>query len=183
MPGARAGNLLVIEAEPAEGHSLEELEQAIQGEVLRVVREPLPENELHRAQVAMESHQLLLQEDAGTLAQALGAAYCQGGHWNLAFKALESGRDMKPAELQAAARTYLIPARATVAQLGPDPLLVSMDRTETRMLQLLTALVQRKLGGEAQAQNVLREAMRQIRMLSSSEREQTLKLLEKQVRP
>lgn len=183
VPGQRDGNLLVIEAEPAEGRSLEELEQAVQGEVLRLVREPIPESELHRAQIEMETRQLLLQEDAGTLAHALGEAHCQGGDWRLAFRALEAGRDMKPGEIQGAARTYLVPARSTIAQLGPDPLLVPLDRTESRMLQVLTALVQRKLGGEAQAQNVLREAMRQIRMLSSAEREQTLKLLESQVRP
>jgi zinc protease len=183
VPGERDGNLLVIEAEPAEGRSLEELEQAIQGEILRLGREPLPESEVHRAQVQMEAGQLFLQEDAGALARALGAAHCQGGDWRLAFRALEMGRDMKPGEIQGAARTYLVPARSTIAQLGPDPLLMPMDRTETRLLQVLTALVRRKLGGEAQAQTVLREAMRQMRMLSSADREKTLKLLEAQVRP
>jgi zinc protease len=183
VPGERDGNLLVIEAEPADGRSLEELEQAIQGEVLRLGREPLPEGEVHRAQVQMEAGQLLLQEDAGALARALGAAHCQGGDWRLAFRALETGRDMKPGEIQGAARTYLVPARSTIAQLGPDPLLMPMDRTETRLLQVLTALVRRKLGGEAQAQTVLREAMRQMRMLSNADREKTLKLLEAQVRP
>ena len=183
VPGERDGNLMVIEAEPAVGRAVEELEQAVQSEVLRLLREPIAESELHKAQIELETSQLLLQEDAATLAEALGRAYCQGGDWRLAFRALEAGRDMKPAEIQAAARTYLVPARATIAQLGPDPLLVPMDRTESRLLQVLTALVQRKLGGEAQAQNVLREAMRQIRMLSSDEREQTLKLLESQVRP
>jgi hypothetical protein len=81
------------------------------------------------------------------------------------------------------ARTYLVPARATIAQLGPDPLLLPRDRTETRLLQVLTALLESKLGNSAQAQAVLREALRQMRMLSPKEREQTLKLLESQVRP
>jgi hypothetical protein len=58
-----------------------------------------------------------------------------------------------------------------------------MDRTESRLLQVLTALLQRKLGSTAQSQIVLREALRQLRMLSAAEREQTLKLLESQVRP
>jgi hypothetical protein len=58
-----------------------------------------------------------------------------------------------------------------------------MDRTESRLLQVLTALLQRKLGSPAQSQVVLREALRQLRMLSPAEREQTLKLLESQVRP
>ena len=79
------------------------------------------------------------------------------------------------------ARTYLVPAQATIAQLGPDPLLLPLDRTESRLLQVLTALLQPKLGDSVQAQAVLREAVRQLRMLSPKEREQTLKLLESQV--
>ena len=183
VPGARDGNLLVIEAEPTEGRSLEELEQAVQGEVLRIAREPLADSEVRRAQVQLEAAQLLVQEDAAELALTLGAAHCQGGDWRLGFRALEAGWDLKVADVQRVARTYLVPARATIAQLGPDPLLVPLDRTENRMLQVLTALVQSKLGGEAKAQTILREAMRQMRMLTPAEREQTLKLLEAQVRP
>jgi hypothetical protein len=62
-------------------------------------------------------------------------------------------------------------------------LLLPLDRTESRLLQVLTALLGRKLGSPAQAETVLREALRQLRMLSPAEREQTLKLLESQVRP
>jgi predicted Zn-dependent peptidase len=182
VPGRRDVNLLVIEAEPAEGHSLDELEQAIQDEVLRLQREPLSEVEVSQAQVQLEAGEIVLQEDAATLAEALGAAQCQGGDWRLAFRALESDGKLKAAEIQRAARTYLVPSRATVAQLGPDPLLLPLDRTESRLLQVLTALLQRKLGNTAQAQVVLREALRQLRMLSPAERELTLKLLEAQVR-
>ena len=182
VPGARDANLLVIEAEPAEGRSLEELEQAVQGEILRMGREPLSESEVRRAQAQLEANQLMVQEDAAVLAFTLGAAHCQGGDWRLAFRALGAGWDLKPGDIQSAARTYLIPARATIAQLGPDPLLVPLDRVETRMLQVLTGLVQGRLGGEAKAQSILREAMRQMRMLTPVEREQTLKLLEAQVR-
>jgi len=182
VPGRRDVNLLVIEAEPAQGHSLDELEQAIQDEVLRLQREPLIDLEVRQAQVQLEAAETLVQEDAGNLAEALGAAQCQGGDWRMAFRALETG-GLKAADVQRVARTYLVPARATIAQLGPDPLLLPRDRTEGRLLQVLTALLQRKLGNTAQADTVLREALRQLRMLSQAEREQTLKLLEAQVRP
>lgn len=183
VPGEREANLLVVEAEPESGRSMEELELAVQGEALRLQREVLPEQEVRTAQTQLEADQILLQEDAAILAQTLGAAQCQGGDWRLAFRALELGRTFKPAEIQSVARTYLTPARVTVALLAPDPLLLSMDRTEGRLLQVLTALVQLKLKDPAQVQVVLREALRQMRMLSSGEREKTLKLLEAQVRP
>ena len=182
VPGRRDVNLLVIEATPAEGHSLDELEQAIQDEVLRLQREPLSDMEVRQAQAQMEAAEIMVQEDAGTLAEALGEARCQGGDWRLAFRALEAAGGLKGSEIQRVARTYLVAARGTVVQMGPDPLLLPMDRTESRLLQVLTALLQRKLGSPAQSQIVLREALRQLRMLSAGEREQTLKLLESQVK-
>lgn len=183
VPGERDVNLLVVDAEPAPGHSLAELEQAIQGEVLRLQREPLPEAEVRRAQVQMEVLQIQVQEDAAALARALGMAQCQGGDWRLAFRALSAARDLRPSDIQAAARTYLVPGRMTLATFGPDPLLLPMDQTEGRLLQVLTTLVQRRMTDPVEAQGVLREALRQLRMLSSAERAQTLKLLEAQVAP
>ena len=183
VPGRRDVNLLVIEAEPGAGHSLDELEHAIQDEILRLQREPLSEPEVRQAQVQLEASELLVQEDAATLADALGGAQCQGGDWRLAFRTLETDRKLQASDIQRVARAYLVPPRATIAQMGPDPLLLPMDRTESRLLQVLTALLERKLGNSAQAQLVLRETLRQLRMLSPTEREQTLKLLESQVRP
>jgi zinc protease len=183
VPGRRDVNLLVIEAEPGAGHSLDELEHAIQDEILRLQREPLSEPEVRQAQVQLEASELLVQEDAATLAEALGGAQCQGGDWRLAFRTLETDRKLQAPDIQRVARAYLVPSRASIAQMGPDPLLLPMDRTESRLLQVLTALLERKLGNSAQAQQVLRETLRQLRMLSPTEREQTLKLLESQVRP
>ena len=183
VPGRRDVNLLVIEAEPAEGHSLDELEQAIQDQILRLQREQIADPEVRQAQVQLEAGEVQVQEDAATLAEALGRAQCQGGDWRLAFRALEADGGLKAPEIQRVARTYLVPPRATIAVLGPDPLLLPLDRTESRLLQVLTALLGRRLGSPAQAQTVLREALRQLRMLSPAEREQTLSLLESQVRP
>ena len=183
VPGRRDTNLLVIEAEPGVGHSLGELEQAIQDEILRLQREPLTDQEVRQAQVQLETEEIMQQEDAGTLARALGAAACQGGDWRLAFRALEADGNLQASEIQRVARTYLVPPRATIVVLGPDPLLQPLDATESRLLQVLTALLGKRLGSPAQTQTVLREALRQLRMLSPAEREQTLKLLESQVRP
>ena len=183
VPGERDVNLLVINAEPARGHSLGELEQAIEGEVLRLQREPLPEAEVRRAQVQMEALQISQQEDATILVDTLGETQCQRGDWRMAFRSLAAERNLRPSDIQTVARTYLVPLRMTLARFGPDPLLLPMDRTEERLLQVMTALVQRRLNDPVQAQEVLREAIRQLRMLSPTEREQTLKLLEGQVAP
>lgn len=181
VPGERDQNLLTIDAEPAAGHSLAELQQAILGEVLRLQREPLQETEVHRAQVQMEAQQIHAQEDATLLVRALGLGQCQGGDWRVAFQALAAAADLKAADIQGAARTYLVPARGTSVQFGPDPLLLPRDALEARLLQVLSALVQRRLSDPLEAQGILREALRQLRMLSTEERQQTLRLLETQV--
>jgi predicted Zn-dependent peptidase len=183
VPGERDPNLLTIDAEPAPGHSLAELQQAILGEVLRLQREPIPESEVHRVQVQLEAQQIQAQEDATSLVRVLGQGQCRGGDWRVAFQSLSAAADLTSMDIQGAARTYLVPSRGTFLQFGPDPLLLPRDAMEARLVQVLTALVQRKMEDPMEVQAVLREALRQLRMLSPEERQRTLRLLESQVTP
>ena len=180
VPGGRDSSLLVIEARPSEGHGLVELEEAIQGEILRIQRESFSEEELRGALRQMETESLMVQEDAASLAMALGRAVTQSGDWRQAFRAQNLGRELTLEEIQAVARRYLVPAQGITALLGADPLLAPRDPLEEKLGRVLTTLVQRKLEDPAQAETVVRETLRQLRMLSLQEREQTLKLLEAQ---
>ncbi|MDP2874840.1 MAG: insulinase family protein, partial [Holophaga sp.] len=104
MPGGRDPSLFLIDAAPAEGHSLAELEEALRGEVLRIQNERFPEEDIHRALRQMEADQLMMQEDAGTLAKALGNAIAQSGDWRQAFRAKDSGRSITADSIQAVAK-------------------------------------------------------------------------------
>ena len=183
VPGGRDASLLVIEAKPAERHGLAEVEQAIQGELIRLQRGAFLEGEIRRAQRQVEVTQLMAQEDAGHLAQVMGTAICQGGDWRLAFRALQFKRDYTQQEIQGIAQKYLISSRSTVVLLEPDPILMPQDRLEGQMAGLLTRILSAKLEDPAQVETVVRESLRQLRMLPLQEREQTLKLLESQVKP
>ncbi len=117
--------------------------------------------------------ELMVQEDAAHLAQVMGVAICQGGDWRLAFRALAFKQDYTQQEIQGIALKYLTPTRSTTVFLEPDPILMPQDRIEGQMAEVLTRILAAKL----------EETLRQLRMLPLKEREQSLKLLEAQVKP
>jgi len=180
IPGGRDPSLLIIEARPADGHSLAELEEAIHGEILRIQRELFPEEDLRRAQRQMETEALMVQEDAAALARTLGQAVAQSGDWRQGFRTRNLGRDLTQEEIQGVARRYLVPGQGVTALLEADPLLAPRDPLEEKLGKVLATLVQRKLDDPAQVEAVVRETLRQLRMLTVPEREQTFKLLEAQ---
>lgn len=183
VPGGRDVNLLVLEAEPAERHGLAELEQAMQGDLISLQRGAFQEGEIRRAQRQVEMDQLMLQEDAARLAQAMGTAACQSGDWRLAFRALQFKQDFTQQEIQRVALKYLVPSRSIIVFLEPDPVLMPQDRIEAQTAKTLSQILSAKLEDPGQVESVVREALRQLRMLPLSMREQTLRLLEAQVKP
>lgn len=183
VPGGRDVNLLLIEAKPAERHGLEELEQVIQGELIRLQRGAFLDGEIRAAQRQVEVDETLIQEDAAKLADALGTAQCQDGDWRLAFRAFQVKQDYTQQELQAVALRYFIPGQSTVALLEPDPILMPQDRLERETAEVLAKLLEAKLGEPGKVESIVRESLRQLRMLPIQDREQTLKLLESQVKP
>jgi zinc protease len=180
VPGGRDPSLFIIEVRPADGHGLAEIEEALHGEILRIQREFFPEEEIRRAQRQMETESLMVQEDAASLARMLGRAVAQSGDWHQAFRVRSLGRDLTQEEIQGVARRYLVPGQGISALLEADPLLAPRDSLEEKLGKILTILVQRKLEDPALVEAVVRETLRQVRMLSVSEREQTIKLLEAQ---
>ncbi len=183
LPGLRDPGLFLIRLRPAPGQGLAALEEALRSEQVRLQREAFPEEALRRAQRQLEAAQLQVQEGASALAVALARAQVQQGDWRRAFRFRTLGRDLGAPEIQAVVRTYLLPERATTVLLEPDPLLAPQDPLEARLLEVLRKLVQRQVSDPAQADGIVREALRQLRMLTLAEREQTLKLLQGQVKP
>jgi hypothetical protein len=183
VPGGRDANLLVIEARPIERRGLSELEQIIQGELIRLQRGAFQEDEIRRAQRQVEVDQLMVQEDAASLAQAMGTAMCQGGDWNFSFRALQRTQDYTQQMIQSVALKYLVSSRSTIVFLEPDPILMPLDALESRMAEVLTRILSAKLEDPGQVEAVVRDALRQLRMMPQKKREQTLSLLESQVKP
>ena len=179
-PGARYPNLLVVDARPRPGHSLQEVEEALDREILLLRQAPVSQEEWSRALAQLEVGRLDLQADAGDLAAALGVAWAQTGSWQGFSAEADRLRAAGPEALQRAAATYLIPSHRTVVEVVPDPSR-RLDAQDRAFLEVLRTLAQRQVEDPAQRESLVAEGLRQFQMLPQAERTKTLDLLRRQL--
>lgn len=180
-PGSRYPNLLVVDAKPLPGHSLQEVEDAVESEILRLRQEPVSQDEWNRALAQMELGRLDAESDAGDLAAALGLAWAQTGSWRGFLDEAARLRAAGPEALQRAAATYLVPSHRTVVEVLPDPSR-RLDEQDRSFLEVLRVLAARKVEDPAQRETLVAEGLRQFQMLPQSERAKTLDLLRRQLK-
>ncbi len=182
VPGGRFPGLLVADLWPSTGHSLAEVEGALQSEILRLQQDPIPQDEWLRALAQLEADHLWLEDEPTTLARSLGMAWAQGGDWRLAELDIQRLRALAPEAVQAAARVWLQPSHRTSVLLEPTPG-ASQDPVEVELARVLKGLAAAHIADPAQREHLVSEGIRQLRMLSPEERLHTLKLLEAQLAP
>lgn len=180
-PGARYPNLLVVDATPLPGHSLQEVEDAVESEILRLRQEPVSQDEWNRALAQMDLARLTEESDAATLASALGVAWAQTGSWRGFTQEGSRLRATGPEALQRAAATYLVPSHRTLVEVVPDPSR-QLDEQARAFLGVLRALAARKVEDPAQRESLVGEGLRQFQMLPMAERAKTLDLLRQQLK-
>lgn len=181
-PGAREPGLFTIELWPAEGHSLAELENALQSELLRFQQETLDPEAWQRAQAELDTEQLLAEDTPGRLAHALGRAWTEAGDWRAFYSEARRQRSLTPDAVQSAVRTWLQPSHRTTALLEPA-FQGGQDPLEAEMAQTLRALAARRIEDPGLRERLVAEGLRQLRMLPVEERRRTLKLLGEQLPP
>ncbi|WP_306591215.1 pitrilysin family protein [Geothrix sp. 21YS21S-4] len=178
--GARLPGLFVADLVPAEGHTLAELEAALDTEILKLQQEPISTDEWQRAVAQLEVGYLAAQDEPRSLARILGLSWAETGDWRTVGLELQRLRTLAPEAVQTAARVWLQPSHRTVAHLqqgsagGEDPLEVAATR-------ILKALAVARIEDLAQRERLVAEGLRQLRMLTPAERARTLKLLEAQL--
>ncbi len=177
VPGARALNLLLITAEPEEGHSLAELEIAIRGEVLRLMEELVPGDEFQKALNQIELQNLTAEEDPATLAATLGSGWAVLGDWRQAFIPAKRRQQIGLEEIQRVARLHLTMDGVILGIVEPDRSLTE-DPLDHKLAQALRALALRKGVEPAKAETLVQEGLRQLQMLTRDQRAATLKLLD-----
>ncbi len=182
LPGSHLPGLLAVDLKPAEGHSLAELENALQNEILRLQQEPIPQEEWAKALTLLETDYLRTLDDPASLAKALGRAWAEGGDWRLLELDVQRLRRLSPEGVQAAARAWLKPSHRTTALLEPSAT-EGLDPLEVEMAKVLSALAASRIQDLAQREHLVREGLRQLRMLSPEERRRTLNLLAAQLGP
>jgi hypothetical protein len=169
--------MLLLEAMPEEGHSLAEAEQALLSEVMRLQQEPIREEEALGAQRQVLAEAFRRQEDAAGFAQALGEAWSQAGHWQAALADPGRLRTWGPEELRRLARTHLAADRSVVAHVEPDLLTSEEDPLDVRLVEAVRGMARRSLQEPAKVEALVRQTIRQLRMLPRAERERVLDLL------
>ncbi|HTL98802.1 MAG TPA: insulinase family protein, partial [Holophagaceae bacterium] len=180
-PGARYPNLLVVDATPLPGHSLQEVEDAVESEILRLRQEPVSQDEWNHALVQLDLARMETESDAGDLAAALGIAWAQTGSWRGFSDEAAHLRAAGPEVLQRAAATYLLPSHRTLVEVVPDPSR-RLDEQDRAFIELLRTLAARKVEDPAQRESIVGEGLRQFQMLPQAERARTLDLLHRQMK-
>lgn len=120
--GARLTTLFMIDANPAPGHDLDELERAIIGQLDMLKAQPVPERELQRVKKRLIAQDVFERDSVFYQAMKIGQLVTVGLPVELVEGSLERIRAVTAQQVQAVARKYLVAERLTVARLTPLPL-------------------------------------------------------------
>ena len=116
-PGSRYPNLFVISAVPRSPHSMQEVEEAIYGELEILKQEPVSLRELQQVLNKLEADEVQALSTNGGLAYRLTEYESVAGTWRYLTEHRAKVAKVTPAEVLAAARKYLVPDNRTVASI------------------------------------------------------------------
>ncbi len=119
---ARASDLFLIDGTPARGHTIEELEQALRGEIRQLQETVVSEAELSRIKTQVVASDVYQRDSSFGQAMQIGTLETVGLDWRLMDSYVDSINAVTAEQVQQVARTYLIEDRLTVAVLQPLPL-------------------------------------------------------------
>lgn len=117
----RGESLFSLDGQPAEGHTVAELETALRAEIKRIQDEGVPVEELARVKNQIIASQVYKRDSMMAQAMEIGQAEVMGYGWKSNDRTLEILRTVTPEEVQAVARKYFADDTLTVAVLDPQP--------------------------------------------------------------
>ena len=118
----RGPALFVLDATPADGRSVEEVERALRAEIARIAREGVPESELERVKVQYVSGQVYKRDSIFAQAMELAGLEITGYSHRDADRILEQVRTVTSDEVKAVAAKYFGDDALTVVTLDPQPI-------------------------------------------------------------
>jgi len=119
---ALGDTLFFLSGVPAEGHTINQLEQAFYEQITRLQTELADPDELARVKAQVISGIVYQQDSISSQANQIGSMEAIGRSWQEADAMVDKLSAITPEQIQAAARKYLIPANRTVTILKPQPL-------------------------------------------------------------
>ncbi|HQR03892.1 MAG: insulinase family protein [Proteobacteria bacterium] len=117
----RGEALFILDGQPAQGHTIAELEAALRAEIKRIQDEGVSAEELARVKVQTIAGQVYKRDSMMAQAMEIGGAEMNGLGWRSLDTLLEKVRSVTADEVQAVARKYFSDDTLTVAVLDPQP--------------------------------------------------------------
>lgn len=119
---SRGEVLFMLGGSPAKGHTVDELEKALRGEIRRIADEGVSAAELERIKTLTVAAQIYKLDSTYVQAMEIGRIEASGYRWQDADLMLDKLRSVTADEVQAVARKYFGDDTLTVAVLDPQPL-------------------------------------------------------------
>jgi len=127
-PTLRGEAQFVLDGQPAEGHTLTDLEAALRAEIQRLQEEPVSAEELTRIKTQIIASQIYKRDSMMGQAMEIGSAEVTGIGWRNIDNILDKIRSVTPEEVQAVAKKYFRDDALTVAVLDPQPIAAATAR-------------------------------------------------------
>ena len=119
---ARGPGMILIDATPAQGKTVADVEKAIRAEIARVQKDGISPAELARVQAQVIAADVYQRDSLFYQAMQLGEYAIAGLPPEALAKRVDKLRAVTAADVQAAARKWLVDDRLSVATLDPQPL-------------------------------------------------------------
>ena len=117
---SRLGDLFTIDAVPAQGHSIKDLEQAVRAQIKRLQDEPVSAEELDRFKTQIIASKVYEKDSVFYQAMQIGTLETVGLDWHLMDQYVDKIRAVTPAQIQQVARKYLTDDGLTIGILDPQ---------------------------------------------------------------
>ncbi len=119
---ARQAEIFLLDATPAAGHSVEEVETAILAQLQRIKDEPVTTEELARIKAQVVAGKVYERDSIFYQAMQLGTLETVGLGWQRMDEYADRVRAITAEQVQQVAKKYLLEDSLTVAVLEPQPL-------------------------------------------------------------
>ncbi len=119
---SRAADLFLLDGTPAQGRTIEELEQALRAEIRRARDEPVSAQELARIKAQVVARRIYERDSLFAQAMQIGVLETVGLGWRVMDEYVERINAVTAGQVQQVAHKYLIDDRLTVAVLEPLPM-------------------------------------------------------------
>lgn len=119
---ARGPGLFILEGTPSTGKNVAELEQALRGQIEKIKRDGVTEDELTRIKAQLVAGEVYKLDSMFYQAMEIGQMEMSGLSYRDIDMRLEKLKAVTAEQVQQAARKYLVDDQLTVAVLDPQPL-------------------------------------------------------------